>query len=102
MEKKIKQVDFKDYYTPTDFDSTEIKEEIKKIEKEIKLVLDGAKINPEKMLTIFNMQKAAKTFCQTAYPKVGFWTFPNKLDIFRAGIIYGSMAHSIDKTTLTK
>lgn len=85
------QVDFTKHYTPTDFDSPEVIEEIKAIEREIKEVLEGAKIDPAKMLTNFNMRLAAKIFCQTAYPKVGFWTFPTHIDIFRAGILYGSM-----------
>lgn len=86
------QIDLSKYYTPTDFDSPEVLEEMEQIKNEIEIVLEGAKIDRSKMLTIFNMKSAATMFCQTAYPKVGFWTFPTKIDIFRAGIIYGSIA----------
>jgi hypothetical protein len=93
MSKKIQeQIDLSQYYTPTEFDKPEVLEEIEQIKAEIELVLEGAKIDRSKMLTTFNMQLAAKTFCQTAYPKTGFWTFPTNMDIFRAGIIYGSLA----------
>ena len=86
-----KQLDLKKFYTPTDFDSPEVIEEMKAIKREIELVLEGAEIDRTKMLTVFNMQTASKKFCQEAYPKTGFWTFPTKLDIFRAGILYGSI-----------
>jgi len=91
------QIDLSKFYTPSDFDSHEVIEEMKKIKEEIELVLEGAKIDRTKMLTTFNMQQAAKRFCQTSFPKVGFWTFPSKLDIFRAGIIYGAMGNTYNK-----
>lgn len=88
---KPDQIDLRQYYTPTDFDSPEIIEEMEKIKQEILLVMESAKIDRSKMLTTFNMKMASKTFCQESYPKVGFWIWPTSLDIFRAGILYGAI-----------